>query len=345
MKKTYLFALLALMVIVVIIFWWKPQKGVVVLDPVVEHTEVVPPSEESSNGNQTSNTEKLSPETQLEPGTSNVVGNVSTEDIRKYMESQNVPVDFHGKVVDQDDSPLSGVRVMARVRHWNVVAPIAFGAHGKSLVIDKETGSDGYFKFDGVTGDVLGIESVSKPSYELEPYTLRNYSVASGSFDNPVIFKMWNTNIQERLISGSKSYRITSDGKSYFIDFAKGEVTDTSEGDLRVRIKYATDIVPGQTNDWSCEIAPVNGGLLEETNRNSSMYLAPTGGYTSTFQLSYPLKSGQRGSSGERRFYVKLKNGQEYGRIIIELFAPYNVIPGLVRVQYAINPSGSRILR
>ncbi len=47
-----------------------------------------------------------------------------------------------------------------------------------------------------------------------------------------------------------------------------------------------------------------------------------------------------------KRFYVQLNNRQEYGRITIELYARYNdQTPGLIRLSYAIDPSGSRILR
>jgi hypothetical protein len=70
------------------------------------------------------------------------------------------------------------------------------------------------------------------------------------------------------------------------------------------------------------------------------------GGYTPNFQLQQQIKGGQRGSIGTKRVYIMLKNGQEYGRITIDLLAPFNdQIPGMIRLSYAINPSGSRVLR
>ena len=40
-----------------------------------------------------------------------------------------------------------------------------------------------------------------------------------------------------------------------------------------------------------------------------------------------------------------LNKGQEYGRITIDLLAPFNdQIPGIVRLSYTINPFGSRVL-
>ena len=76
------------------------------------------------------------------------------------------------------------------------------------------------------------------------------------------------------------------------------------------------------------------------------MYVAPVEGYVPAFQFQQQIKGGQRGTTGPRRFYLRLNSGQEYGRAAIGLFAPYNnQIAGLVRIQYAVNPSGSRILR
>jgi hypothetical protein len=166
-----------------------------------------------------------------------------------------------------------------------------------------------------------------------------------GSIESPVVFKMWSTNVHEQLITGGQSFHIVPDGRPYVIDLAKGTIAESGDGDLKVWIKYAAEVVRGQTYDWSCEIDAINGGLLEEP-LGTAMYVAPAEGYIPVFQLQQQIKGGQSGSIGTRRFYVKLKNGQEYGRITIELDAPYNDrVPGMVRIQYALNPSGSRILR
>ena len=90
----------------------------------------------------------------------------------------------------------------------------------------------------------------------------------------------------------------------------------------------------------------MSGGLLQEIDVYSSMYLAPADGYMPSFQFEQIIGSGWGDSTGTKRFYIMRKNGREFGRISIELFAYYNDhIPGLIRIQYAINPSGSRILR
>jgi hypothetical protein len=261
--------------------------------------------------------------------------------LQKALEEKNAPIYFFGRVVDQDSNSLAGVEIKFYIRHWELTAD----AESRPIRLEKTTDSNGCFEVSGVTGDGCSIEYLDKDKYELEP-TQRSFGVSSGTFENPIVFKMWGTNIHEQLITGQKTFQIEPDGRPYVIDLAKATIAESGDGDLKVTIKYPTQVIHGQTYDWSCEIDVINGGLLEEDNLNSSMYSAPTDGYIPAFHLAQQIKGGQSGSIGTKRFYVKLKNGQEYGRITIELYAPYNnQIPGMVRLQYAINPSGSDILR
>jgi hypothetical protein len=257
--------------------------------------------------------------------------------IRATIEAKNVPFNFYGRAIDQDSNFLPGVKFKLALRHWSTTS---LGA----IHVEKETDADGCFDVHGVTGDAFDIESVEKDGYELEPGQ-RSFGAVGGIGENPVVFKMWSTNIHEQLISGTKSFPIVPDGRAYFMNLTTGTISESADGDLKVWIKYTDQVVRGQLYDWSCQIDAINGGLLEEP-LGSAMYVAPAAGYVPTFQLQQQIKDGQRGSIGTRRFYLMLKNGQEYGRITIELDAPYNdQIPGMIRLQYVINSSGSRILR
>ena len=255
-------------------------------------------------------------------------------------QAKNIPLDFYGRVVDQDGNPLHGVRIDLRLRHWNTAYS------GSSTTVNLETDTKGHFHAVDATGDAFDIESILKAGYELEPNTRRGYRAKGGSAAAPVEFKMWRSDIKEALISDSKSYRIVPDGRGYFIDLRNSTIGETGVGDIKASINYVTEVVHGQTYDWSAQITVPNGGLLEETNVNSSMYLAPTNGYKSKFQLTQQILGGQSGSIGTRRFFLKLKNGEQYGRMEIQMNAPYNSqVPGRIRISHAINPSGSRTLR
>ncbi len=256
----------------------------------------------------------------------------------------NTRVHFYGRVVDQNTNAIPDVKISAMVRHWHQPDIVGFYFGASEIRITAKTDKDGRFKLRGTSGDALDLEYVQKGGYELEPGQ-RSFGVMGGSVENPVVFKMWSTNIHEQLITGSKSFHIVPDGKPYFIDLTKDEISQAESGDLKVWVKYPEQVERGQSYPWSCKIDVIQGGLLEEP-LGTAMYMAPAEGYVPSFSLQQQIREGQRGSIGDRPFYVMLNNGKVFGRIQIDLIAPYNMgIPGMIRLSYAINPSGSHILR
>ncbi len=211
--------------------------------------------------------------------------------------------------------------------------------------LESESGIDGRFEFNGVKGRNVAIEVIQKDGYEFESGLPKTFGALSGSSVEPVVFKMWSTNIHEQLITGNKNFEIVPDGRAYFINLTDDTISESSTGDLKVWIQYTNQPIRGQLYDWSAGIEVVSGGLSEEP-LGTVMFEAPTSGYTNSFEFQGQIKGGQRGDIGERQFYVQLKNGQEYGQMSIGLYAPFNdQTPGLIRLSYAVNPSGSRILR
>ncbi|MGA2787583.1 MAG: hypothetical protein ABSF60_08650 [Verrucomicrobiota bacterium] len=276
--------------------------------------------------------------------------------LQQFVEKHNAAVQFFGKVVDQDNNALAGANIKISINHL-IMPPAPFMPEVGSKYIDLEKTSDaeGRFEIHGETGKGIGIGTIVKDGYELEPNRY-GYGPIAGSYDNPVIFKMWRTNIHEQLITGDKSFEIMPDGQPYFINLTDGTISEHESGNLKVWIRYTNQVVQGQLYDWSAGIEVINGGLLEvpQTAINSgflgeppfAMYSAPQDGYIPSFSQKSQIKGGQSGEIGNRYFYLLLNNGKEYGKMSINLFAPYGDLhPGLIRLSYAINPSGSRILR
>lgn len=366
MRPRFLIVLtVAVLVMLGLLLWLRPAKPPVASTPApvsAAQSSVPPTSQPPANQPAIAAQLSATPASPLAAGGAATVSNNAVQtrelEMKQDVEGKNVPVRFYGMVIDQDSNALAGVSVTLSVRHNVYVTPGSLEAmkyaafsHDElqkvlSPSIQVTTDAAGRFQWDdaGVTGDVLGVGSITKDGYEAEP---GQYScgAGSGSYDNPVIFKMWSTNIHEQLITGEKKFPIVPDGRSYVIDLNKGTIAESGAGDLKVWVKYPSQVTRGQLYDWSAEIDVINGGLLEEP-LGSVMYSAPADGYVPSFQLRQQIKGGQSGETGSRQFYVRLNNGQEYGRITIDLYAPYNdQYPGLIRLSYAINPSGSRILR
>jgi hypothetical protein len=324
--------------------FWPRLKHDNATSPATTSDVVQPTNKPTSNGNNYSNSTYLASTTSPVPTSKLIEANdmKTPEGFKKYVEKQNMPIEFYGKVIDQDSNPVPDAKVDIGIRHWTMPDPAVLLAGGDTIHLDQTSDANGCFEFHGATGDGFGI-GITKDGYELEPDRY-GFGPIAGSYDNPVVFKMWSTNIHEALISGQRSFHIVPDGRPYFINFTDGAIAESGGGDLKVWVKRPEQITYGQRYDWSCEVDVTNGGL--QAASDYSMYLAPTDGYVPSFQFEQTVGSGWGDSTGERRFYVMLNNGKEYGRITIELYAYYNnQIPGMIRLSYAINPSGSRILR
>lgn len=342
--KNLIPAIIVLLAVIVILFWHRPVQRQAVSEMIQNSVQATNPLA----ANMPTATQAVSVPLQavvpLPNGELPAANKIKSLDLTKqFVESRNVPIDFYGRVIDQDSNSLSGAKIKIGILHLTMPNPLVPELGSRSIQLEQTSDADGRFEFHGETGEGYGA-GITKDGYELEPGQ-RSYGPVSGSFENPIIFKMWSTNIHEQLITGGKSFDIVPDGRAYFINLTADTISESIGGDLKIWIQYTNQIVRGQLYDWSCAIEVINGGLLEQP-LGTAMYQAPAKDYTPSFQLQQQIKGGQRGHIGERQFYLKLKNGQEYGQISIELHAPFNdETPGLIRLSYAINPSGSRILR
>ncbi len=345
MRPRFLISILALAIaILVVAFWLRPKQHSTVSAPAKETVSSTNLPLSSKTNTVPQNVSRAMPSISPTKQQGLVTHKTETpEQAKQEIESANVPIEFYGKFIDQDSNALTGVKIKISIRHWTMPDPTVQLAGSKEIYLDQTSDADGRFEFHGETGDAVYVESVQKDGYELEPGQC-NFGAVSGSFDNPAIFKMWSTNVHEKLITGNYAFQIVPDGRPYFINLTDGTISESGTGDLKVWIQYTNKVVPNQLYDWSAGIDIINGGL--QTASDYAMWMAPADGYVPSFQQSGQIKGYQRGQIGERRFYVKLRNGNEYGHMYINLLAPYNTgIPGMIRLSYAINPSGSRVLR
>lgn len=346
MRPRFLISLFVLFAAVLaIMLWLRPKQHAAA--PISAQQAIQPTNQPMRNGNGLIQNTPHAPSQGIPSANqqSAVPRKVETpEQARARIESVNVPIDFYGQVIDEDSNALAGVSIEMSIRHWTMPDLSVPVAGSTEIYITTNSDANGRFEIHGKLGDGVYIESIKKSGYDLEPGQ-SNFGTTSGSYDNPVIFKMWSTNIHERLIAGDKAFDIVPDGRPYFINLTTGTISESESGDLRVWIQYTNRIVRGQLYDWSTEIDVIGGGLLGEP-LGSAMYEAPTAGYLSSFESRQQIKGGQRGQTGQHQFYLQLESGQEYGQMTIDLLAPFNdETPGLVSLSYAINPSGSRILR
>jgi hypothetical protein len=265
---------------------------------------------------------------------------------RKANEAGNPQFSFYIKVVDQDSNALSGVAADVTVIE-EYADPFA-GIETKKTPLEKRTGPDGRFEIDGLKGKYILVQFLTKEGYEPEhPFMAYGmFGVQSTSITTPLVLRMWSTNVHANLVTGEKSFIVVPDGRRYGIDLVSGTITEGSQGDLVTSIQRPQRIIGWRERyDWSCELNVPQGGLVE--TQAAAMFTAPDVGYSNSFTYFEPADANGWGDlTGEKRFYVKLRDGRAYGRIIVNLFANYDrQQSGMIRISFAVNPSGSRLLR
>ena len=260
------------------------------------------------------------------------------ETLRQALEQKNVPIDFYGRVIDQDSNSVSGASVKVYIRHWKLTDD----AVSEPIRTDKITDADGRFEIHGVTGDAVDIEAMQKPGYELSPKFSHSAGPASGSADNPVVYQMWKTGEKAQLVSGNKFWGIVPDGRPYTIDLLLGTKSEsgTASGDLRVAVSRPPNVSRKDLYDWSFKITPIDGGILETTDE--FMYQAPDNGYAPEYEFQLKASDTNWTHRVKKDFYVRSRG--RYGRINVEVIARYQN-EGVFSVGYAVNPAGSRNLQ
>jgi hypothetical protein len=269
------------------------------------------------------------------------------EAAKELLSSGNVSIRFWGRVIDQDDKPLDGVKIKGHVAHGYMAVPGYISEKSDQFeVLSRE---DGNFTIEGLTGSVLEIAEVSKEGYEPSPanrWSFAYYDSSPSSIfkpdpNAPVILRMWRKSGAARLIYADKFYGIVPDGRIYGIDMLKGQKVEGGSGDFKVQIWRPTQINPQTKYNWSFVIEGVDGGVIESSDE--FMYQAPESGYQPRYEYTMNPTDANWQEMVRKNFYVKSRSGQVYGRMNVEVRSSYQD-KAVFSVKYFANPEGSRNL-
>lgn len=249
-------------------------------------------------------------------------------------------VEFHGKVVDQFGSPVTGMKVTYEAGG----SPYTKGS-GIGSVMTEE---DGSFVIANVKAYLLNIWEFEKDNYEARGrVSFRGFIQGGGdgigSWDDytkekPYIFHASKIEKYAR-VKSEKGRLLTFDpsGTIYTVDFTGEDRVKwggVREGDIRISVSR-------NDNDWQIKIDGVDGGI-QETNEEY-MNLAPESGYQETVTYS----GGKENSfSVKKKLYFKSRGGKIYGALKLDM-RPYAKFDGKdagIDVDYAINLEGGREL-
>ncbi len=264
---------------------------------------------------------------------------------RRVADQSNVPIDFHGRVIDQNSNPVPGVVIKAVVRHWAVATLNTPPPDLSPYSLQRIAATDGSFEISGVTGDGFDLDFGGKDGYELSPRTLRSYGPSGTSFENPAIFRMWRKGAPQSLVRHYISrVAIPVDGQPVQFDLFDGRKV-ASGGQLVVRVARSPQILPAGHGayDWSATLEIPSGGLV--TSTDEFMYQAPESGYQPAHTVEMASSATNWTSTLNQQFYIECEGGKYYGSLGVDMPTFHSPPPIVLSLSVTLNPNGSRNLQ
>lgn len=258
--------------------------------------------------------------------------------IEVLMSSENhKSMDFYGKIVDQDNHPVEGARVIAGVGTYE--GPSRSGGQKYYTLSDAE----GRFSFTGIHGAGCGY-ILEKTGYEFnqrQPFASRPKDYIPDP-NKPATFSMWKLHGAEPMVKARIHGYIPCDGTPTMFNLTTGKRV-ASGGNLVVRLsRNPVDIVRGKPFAWQLTLEVSGGGL----RKNDDLYpnKAPATDYQQSITVSMPLEAKNWSPDFQRSYYFTAGNGQDYGRINIDLTGDFQPPPTSFDADIYVNTAGSRIL-
>ena len=248
------------------------------------------------------------------------------------------PIEFYGKVVDENGQPVEGVAVKFSCNDTSV--------EGTSYY---QTVSDGQglFSITGIKGKLLTV-AVSKTSYYSSKRDTDSFYYAGQNQNfvpnrnGPVLFHLRKRGQAEPLVTMdypgfARIAQLPRNGTSVAFDLIIGTTNTTSGG--HVQFEFTGDPISRETTRFDWQLRIIGSGGLLETNEEFPL-LAPENGYSAEVEINHPVTLEDAWQTTiERKYFIRLADGR-YGRIEFRLLARN----GVFTMQSYLNPSGSRNL-
>ena len=246
------------------------------------------------------------------------------------------PIDVYGKVIDQSGQPVIDATVKAGT--LLIKSFDRSGGEAFSTVTDAQ----GRFSFTGLHGARFGL-GFEKPGYEYDP---KRYVGWWDSYkpnpDNPMVFHMWKLQGAEPMVRARIHAYIPCDGTPTMFDLSTGRRV-ASGGNLTVRLsRDPVDIVRGTPFSWQLTLEISGGGVQEITDLYPNE--APADGYQQTVTVNMPVGTKNWSPDLQKSYYFTTGNGQDYGRIAIDLTGDFQPPPTSFDADIYVNTAGSRNL-
>jgi hypothetical protein len=263
----------------------------------------------------------------------------------KALEREQVPLDFYGRVVDENGNGVAGATVQVSASQFNILKAADMFVEAKKMTL--QTDPRGNFSVTGLRGYSLVIH-VEKEGYFTSSKNPSGFGYVGapkqnfrGNPQEPVIFQLRRERGAEALVHPrGKGYAIPRDGTPVFVDLLAG-TTNMAVTDLKIQAWTSDGIKDEKYRyDWRARFEVIDGGLQE--TRGEFDFMAPEDGYEAVYEMDFPRSRGKDWRSDvAKNFFIISRNGQVYGRIHLRMIAGGD---HFCWIEAWLNPSGSRNL-
>lgn len=246
------------------------------------------------------------------------------------------PIEFYGKVVDENGNAISGVSIHFR---W-----IETPAEDGERTADTQSDSDGLFSLHGKLGRSLTVW-FSKEGYFSSHRGQMGFLYALGPDihspdpQNPVIFNLRKKGQGAELITsenGAKlklNVRIPRDNTPVRVDLLQKQAN--AAGQLEISQSKPPS---REATEWSFRMSIPSGGFIE--NADEFQFEAPEANYLPTVEYRFTKGETNWTTQVSKQFYITFGQPRKFGWIRIES----NLAQETIFLTYAINPNGARTL-
>lgn len=286
-------------------------------------------------------TGQMTPKSIKDPETKEEYDALVKEKSIAFSKSNNAPIAFYGRVIDQDGKPLEGVAVDFYVNAIPMI-PVPWGPDERtkgSCATDK----NGLFSVEGKRGISFGVSSLKKTGYRESGYYEQGHAryepYGSGKRppdrEKPVDFML----IREDLPKAEKvfdkqlelNWNATIIIESFGPDVGKLEFTASRTGrDANNTTKQF---------EWEVKMRAEGFTMMKLPNENERM--APLVGYASNGRVGFfPNEKGWKSAPDES--YAILTDSGNYGLVNLKIYAGRDDGRVSGRVTVFLNKSGAR---
>lgn len=272
----------------------------------------------------------------------------------------NVPLDFYGKVVDQNGKPVAGatIKIGLEVGELTPVPnyPQSLLERVRTDRVTAKSGADGTFNLSGFNALGLDIQSIAKDQYKMSKnfrrsyYYVRSAEIFHPDQNNPVVFVLWEEGKRTSLISKDEHYDIRP-GESYGLDLETGSMAASSQGDVHFQLNRPKNIKRNRKFDWTFSIATRPGVQIRPIDEDYfAMTFPPADGYTNIYRDVQSSGESSWRKAGSKEFYVKRENRGSFAKMAL-VWDAIGAVSGPktneagIRIEYTLNPSGSALVQ